>query len=91
MVVGFCTEVLGVPLALGAVCEIEQTVAQALDAPVQAARTYVQTQAVNVDETTRREQGRRGWLWVAVTQWVRVFMIRASRGATVLRELVGED
>jgi transposase len=91
MVVCFCTEVLGVPLALGAVCEVEQTVAQALDAPVQAARTYVQTQAANVDETTWREQGRRGWLWVAVTQWVSVFMIRASRGTTVLRELIGEE
>lgn len=91
MVVSFCTEVLGVPLALGAVCEVEQTVAQALDAPVQAARTSVQTQDANVDETRWREQGRRGWVWVAVTQGVSVFVIRASRGAKVLRELGGED
>jgi transposase len=91
MVVSFCTEVLGVPLALGAVCGIEQTMARALDTPVQAARTYVQTQDANVDETTWREQGRRGWLWVAVTPWVSVFVIRASRGAKVRRELVGEQ
>jgi transposase len=91
MVVSFCAEVLGVPLALGAVCEVEQTVAQALDAPVQAARTYVQTQDANVDETSWREQRRRGWLWVAVTQWVSVFLIRTSRGAKVLRELVGAE
>src|SRR5918996_2935294 len=91
MVVSFGTEVLGVPLALGAVCAVEQTGAQALDAPVQAARPSVQTQDANVDETSWREQGRRGWLWVAVTPWVRVVLIRASRGAKVLRELVGEE
>lgn len=33
---------------------------------------------------------RRGYLWVAVTQWVSVFVIRASRGTTVLGELVGD-
>jgi len=86
-----CSEVLGVPLAVGEVCRVEQTVAQALDPPVQAARAYVQTQHANVDETTWWEQLRRGYLWVAVTQWVSVFVIRASRGAKVLRELVGEE
>jgi transposase len=91
MVVSFCTEVLGVPMALGEVCQVEQTVAQALDLPVQAARAYVQTQDANVDETTWWEHARRGWLWVAVTQWVSVFAIRASRGAKVLREILGEE
>src|SRR5207249_10545063 len=46
-VVSFCTEVLGVPLALGEVCAVQQTVAQALDAPVQDARAYMQTQDAN--------------------------------------------
>jgi transposase len=50
----------------------------------------VQRQAANVDETTWWEQMQRGYLWVAVTQWVRVFVIRASRGAKVLRALLGE-
>jgi transposase len=91
MVASFCTEVLGVSLALGEMCEVEQTVAQALDPPVQAARSYVQTQDANVDETTWWEQRRRSWLWVAVTQWVSVFYLRASRGAKVLREVLGEE
>jgi transposase len=86
-----CSEVLGVPLAVGEVCRVEQTVTQALEAPVQEARTYVQMHDANVDETTWWERVRRGWLWVAVTQWVSVFVIRASRGATVLRELVGVE
>jgi hypothetical protein len=91
MVESFCTDVLGVPMALGEVCQVEQTVAQALVLPVQEARTYVQTQAANVDETTWWEQLRRSYVWVAVTQWVSVFYIRTSRGAKVLREVLGAE
>jgi len=91
MAASLCSEVLGVPLALGEVCRVEQTVAQALDLPVQEARAYVQAQDANVDETTWWEQVRRSYLWVAVTQWVSVFVIRASRGAKVLWELLGEE
>ena len=89
-VANFCTEVLGVPLALGEVCPVGQTVAAALDPPVQEARAYVQTQAANVDETSWRQQQRRARLWVVVTQWVSVFCIRTSRGAKVLWERLGE-
>jgi transposase len=80
-----------VPLALGEVCQVEQTVAQALDPAVQEARAYVQAQDVNVDETPWREQQRRARLWVVVTQWVSVFCMRTSRGAKVLWELLGEE
>jgi len=90
-VASFCTDVLGVPMALGEVCQVEQTVATALDPPVQEARAYVQTQAANVDETTWWEQVRRSYLWVAVTPWVSVFCLRTSRGAKVLWELLGEE
>jgi len=89
MVASFCMDVLGVPLALGEVCHVEQTVATALDLPVQEARTYIQGQDANVDETPWRQQQRRAWLWVVVTQGVSVFCIRASRGAKVLWELLG--
>ncbi len=91
MVANFCTDVLRVPLALGEVCHVAQTVATALDLPVQEARTYIQGQDANVDETPWRQQQRRAWLWVVVTQGVSVFCIRASRGAKVLWELLGEE
>jgi transposase len=86
----FCTDVLGVPLALGAVCQVAELVTTALEPAVQEARAYVRTHPVNGEETTWREQRQRGSLWVAVTQWVSVFLIRTSRGATVLRELLGK-
>jgi transposase len=90
MVATFCTDVLGVPLALGEVCQMAEWVTIALEPPVQEARAYVQTHHINGDETTWREQRQRVYLWVAVTQWVSVFLIRATRGARVLRELLGE-
>jgi hypothetical protein len=89
MVATFCTEVLGVSLALGEVCQVEQTVAAALVSPVREARAYVQEQDANGDETTWRQQQHRVWLWGAVTRWVSVLLIRTARGAKVLRELVG--
>ena len=90
MVASFCTDVLGVRMALGEVCQVERTVAAALEPAVQEARTYVRTQDANVDETPWRQQQQRAWLWVVATQWVSVFCIRASRGAKVLWELLGE-
>jgi transposase len=84
MVTTFCSDVLGVPLAVGEVCPVAEGVTAALEPPVQEARADVRTQHVNGDETTWHEQRQRVYLWVAVTQWVSVFLIRASRGATVL-------
>jgi len=89
-VANFCTEVLGVPLALGEICAVEQTVTKAVEAAVQDAHVYVQAQDANVDETSWRQQQGRGWLWVAVTRWVSVFCLRTSRGAKVLHEVLGE-
>jgi Transposase IS66 family len=91
-VASFCTEVLRVPMALGEIRHVEQTVATALEPPVQEARTYVPGQDANVDETSwRQQQQRRARLWVVVTQGVSVFCIRASRGAKVLGELLGGE
>ena len=89
LIASFCADVLGVPLAVGEICEVEQTVAQAVEPPVQAARTYIQTQDANVEETSWRQQQRRAWLWSVGTQGVRVFDIRPSRSAKVLKERLG--
>ena len=44
----------------------------------------------HLDETSWRQGGKRAWLWVAVTSWVTVFVVRMSRGGPVARELLGE-
>jgi len=44
----------------------------------------------HLDETSWRQGSKRAWLWVAVTSWVTVFVVRMSRGGQVARELLGE-
>jgi transposase len=51
----------------------------------------VREQAVaHLDETSWRQADKRAWLWVAVTSWVTVFVVRMSRGGLVARELLSE-
>ena len=84
-------EVFGVPMSVGTISPLEQATTEALAAPVEAARTYVQAQEVaHLDETSWRQGGKRAWLWVAVTSLVTVFVVRLSRGGHVARELLGE-
>src|SRR5947199_7157145 len=84
------SEVFGVPMRVGTISQLEQATTAVLDAPVEEARTYVHEQAVaHLDETSWRQGGKRAWLWVAVTSWVTVFVVRLSRGGQVARELLG--
>jgi transposase len=84
-------EVFGVPMSVGTISPLERATTEAVAAPVEAARTYVQAQAVaHLDETSWRQGAKRAWLWVAVTSWVTVFVVRMSRGGHVARELLGE-
>src|SRR5215813_11973505 len=84
-------EVFGVPMSVGTISQLEQATTVALAAPVEEARTYVHEQAVaDVDLTRWRQGDKRAWLWVAVTSWVTVFVVRLSRGGQVARELLGE-
>jgi transposase len=84
-------DLFGIPMALGTIANLEHATVQALAAPVAAAQTYIRAQArAHLDETGWRERHARAWLWVAVTTWVTVFMVRLSRGAKVAQELLGE-
>jgi len=87
-VASFCQEVLGVPLAVGEICRIEQTVTQAVTPAVEAAQLYVQTHDTNVDETLWWEHQHRRWLWTVVTAQVSVFAI-ATTGSRGVSNLAG--
>jgi transposase len=79
----------GMPMRLGMISTLEAAMVDAVTTPVEEARAYVQKQAsVSMDETGWRQGNPRAWLWVAVTTWVTVFLIRLSRGAKVVRELL---
>ncbi|HEY5871084.1 MAG TPA: IS66 family transposase [Candidatus Tectomicrobia bacterium] len=84
-------ELFGVPMSVGTISQSEKTTTEVLAEPVEDARGYVQEQSVaHLDETSWRQAGKRTWLWVAVTSWVTVFVVRLSRGGRVARELLGE-
>jgi transposase len=83
-------DLMGVSLSLGAISGVEQTVSQALAAPVEEARVFVQAQpVVHADETGWRQGRKRAWLWIAVTPWVSVFLIHVKRSAEAARALLG--
>jgi len=92
------SDLFGVTISLGAVVSAQQKVSEAVAPVVEEAKAYVQEQpVVHADETGWREGPRedgtpgrkRAWLWVAVTQWVTVFLIHARRGAEGARALLG--
>lgn len=84
-------DVFGVPMSVGTISQSEKATTAVVAAPVEEARTYVHEQQVaHLDETSWRQGDHRAWLWVAVTSWVTVFLVRLSRGGQVARELLGE-
>src|SRR5918999_6070282 len=84
-------DVFRVPMSVGTISQSEKATTEVLAEPVEEVRAYVPEQPVaHLDETSWREAGKRAWLWVAVTSWVTVFVVRVSRGSRVARELLGE-
>lgn len=81
-------DLFGVPIGPSAVCDLQHKTARALEPIAAAAHAHVTGQPANVDETGWREGNKRGWLWVAVTAAVTVFLVRLSRGRKVLAELI---
>lgn len=80
-----------VPISLGSISMLEQVSSEAIAAPVEEVAQAIQKQpVVHADETGWYEHSKRAWLWVAVTGSIAVFLIRASRGAEVAKELLGE-
>jgi transposase len=91
-VVGVCTDVLGAPLAVGSVDALCQATAAALAAPLdELERALPQQAAVHADETSWREAGQRGWLWVTVAALFTVFRIDRHRSSAVIQGLLHAD
>lgn len=93
-VAALLSDCFAIELAPSSVINQQLAVSEALAAPTEEARAYVQTQAVrHVDETgwPQTEGGQRGWLWVVVTPLVTLFRVALSRAGQVVKELVGQD
>lgn len=84
--------VLGAPLALGTVANLEQEVSAAVEPAHQEALAAVRRADVKfADETSWKLWGRLCWLWAAAIAGVAVFVIHAKRGAKGLAAILGES
>lgn len=87
MVAKYLVDVLGVSMATGTVCKLEQRALAALEPAVVEARETVRSAAtVHADETGWREDKKRAWMWVFATSVVTLFVIARSRGRKVLEK-----
>jgi transposase len=83
-------DVLGIPIALGTITNMEAEVTQALEAPYQeAAGAAREAAAKNLDETSWKDQNKNVWLWTLATASVAFFVIHRNRGIRGLKALVG--
>jgi transposase len=83
--------VLGVPIALGTVANLEQEVSEALaPAHAEALEAVRQADVKFADETSWKVWGKLCWLWAAATTRIAAFVIHAQRGAHGLAALLGE-
>lgn len=83
-------DVLGVPIALGTISNMEAEVSEALEAPYEeAAEAVRQADAKNLDETSWKDNNKTVWMWTAATATVALIAIHAHRGIRGLKALLG--
>jgi transposase len=85
-------DLLGVSISTGMVAKLQRQAGEILADPmVKIVEAVRQAEAVHVDETGWREEGKKAWLWVGATGGATAFLIRRSRGHDALEDLLGED
>lgn len=80
----------GVALSQGGIDQIMQRSGQQAQGEVAGIQTTVQSsQVINSDETGTRLDGQKAWEWVFCTTQAILHVIRRSRGADVIQEVMG--
>jgi len=87
----FARTILGVDISLGSVCKLHEEVSQALEPCCEEIKQALPKQDIlNVDETGWKSMGKGIWLWVFVAPAMTFFTLATSRGAKVLKGVLGE-
>jgi transposase len=83
--------VLGVPIALGTIANLEQEVSAALaGAHAEATQAVSVAPVKHVDETGWKLKGLKRWLWAAATRVAAVFIIHPQRNLSALKMLLDQ-
>ena len=81
---------LQIPISLGSTQKAWEEASAAVAAPYEELEAALSTQPVlNADETGHRTNGAKRWLWTLVAPTFVFYTIATSRGADVLRRLLG--
>jgi transposase len=90
-IVEIMNTLFGLNLCLGSVCNCIERVSPELEAVAEKARQGLSDAVnLNIDETGWKCKGDRRYLWVFVSPLVVYFSIAASRGAKVLKSVLGD-
>ncbi|MGB6066136.1 MAG: transposase [Desulfomonilaceae bacterium] len=83
--------ILGIDISLGSVCNLHEEVSRALAPSYEEIKKALPQQKVmNVDETRWRSTGGTMWLWIFVAPGLAFFTLFPSRGAQVLKGVLGD-
>lgn len=88
----FLSTLLGQPCCAALTVKIENQVTAAVRPSYDALAAQLPAEEqLNIDETGTKQENDKAWLWTFVARLFTVFSIRATREATALRELLGEQ
>jgi hypothetical protein len=99
MVVSAMWDYFGLKIGLGTINRLRNQGSEAVSMAVEEAKVYVQSQAiVGADETGFKQgnsdgknpEGKKAWLWVAVTPLVTMFQVMLARSTEAAQSLLGE-
>jgi transposase len=81
----------GLDISTGTICNAAKRVSEACAPVVDGIKRYTaNAPALNIDETGWKSKGDRRYLWTFVSPFAVFFLIAASRGAKVLKEVLGD-
>ena len=87
----FFSDYFSLSISVGTVCNAEQQVSAALANPYEEIAAAIKTQpVVAADETGHKIAGKRGWMWLALSNFYAIFFARASRSKKVAQEILGD-
>lgn len=88
----FSSEICGVPCSKGHVSELEAKATAALAEPVREIAAAIAEQPnLKIDETPFKRGRTKTWLWTFVASGFTLFVMRPTRGASVLVETIGDS
>jgi transposase len=88
----FLSDLLNMPCCPAATVKMQNRVAEALEGPYEDLKAQLGGEhQLFMDETPTKQANQKAWLWTAVAATYAVFAIFASRAATALPKLLGDQ